>query len=50
MANIGHVEDRIENSNSEKMALPPLVRVIIKICKKHLVPKSNSNINTYAET
>ena len=33
-----------------KWRIPPLVRVIIKICKKHLVLKTNSNINVYNET
>ena len=33
-----------------KWLISPLVRVIIKICKKHLVLKTNSNINIYNET
>ena len=33
-----------------KWFISPLVRVIIKICKKHLVLKTNSNINIYNET
>ena len=33
-----------------KWLISPLVHVIIKICKKHLVLKTNSNINIYNET
>ena len=33
-----------------KCLISPSVRVIIKICKKHLVLKTNSNINIYNET
>ena len=33
-----------------KWLISPLVRVIIKICKKYLVLKTNSNINIYNET
>ena len=33
-----------------KWLISPLVRVIIKICKKHLVLKTNSNINICNET
>ena len=33
-----------------KWLISPLVRVIIKICKKILVLKTNSNINIYNET
>ena len=33
-----------------KWLISPLVRVIIRICKKHLVLKTNSNINIYNET
>ena len=32
-----------------KWLISPLVRVIIKICKKHLMLKTNSNINVYNE-
>ena len=33
-----------------KWLISPLVRVITKICKKHLVLKTISNINIYNET
>ena len=33
-----------------KWLMSPLVRVIIKICKQHLVLKTNSNINIYNQT
>ena len=33
-----------------KWLISPLVRVIIKICKKHHVFKTNSNVNVYNET
>ena len=33
-----------------KWLISPLVWVIIKICKEHLVQKTNSNINIYNET
>ena len=34
----------------ESWLISPLVRVMIKICKKHLVLNTNSNINIYNET
>ena len=48
-ANIGHAEARVENTHFDKMVRSPLVCVIIKICKKHLVLKTNSIIDTYIE-
>ena len=33
-----------------KWLVSPLVCVVIKICKKHLVLKTNSNVNIYNET
>ena len=37
-------------STLAKWLISPLVRVIIRICKKHLVLKTNSNINIYNKT
>ena len=47
MDNMGHAEARAENTHSGKMAHIPSICAIIKICTKHPVRKTNSNIYHY---
>ena len=44
MVNIGHAEAGAQNIHSAQWLISPSVCVIIKICKKHLVLKTNSKI------
>ena len=49
-ANVSLAEDELKISTLAKWPISPIVCVVIKICKKHIVLKTNSNIHIYIET
>ena len=49
MANIDHAEAQAENTHYGKMAHISINMRDIKICKKHHVLKTNSNIHIYSD-